>query len=253
MERKIGAQFFTIRDFIKTEEDIATSFQKIADIGYTFCQNSAMGDIAPEKLRDICQQTGVSIIGDHCDFKKLIGDTDKMIADRKVYGCTMPGIGGLPEDARTSKEGILQFMKDANLVSDKLAAQGMTFTYHNHAFEFVKVDGRNIMDYILELANDNFKLMVDVFWLAVAGINPGKFIRDYKEMIGGIHFKDLKVIDNLPSMCEIMEGNLDWDDIIAACEDVDAKVIYVEQDRNWVDPFESLRLSYNNLKTKGFR
>ena len=72
----------------------------------------------------------------------------------------------------------------------------MTFTYHKHAFEFTKVDGKNIMDYILETANENFKLMVDVFWLSYAGINPVKFFRKYKDMVGSVHYKGLKIVDN---------------------------------------------------------
>lgn len=253
MERKIGAQMYTIRDFIKTEADIESSMQKLADIGYTFAQKSAMGPIAPEKLKEIIDKTGVQIPGDHCSWDELVNDTDKLIHDHKIYGCDMPGIGGLPESARTSRDGILSFMKQANEVADRLAAEGMTFTYHNHAFEFVKVDGKNIMDYILETANDNFKLMVDVYWLAVAGINPVKFLRKYRDMVGGVHYKDLQVVNNAPLMTEIMEGNLDWDEIIAVCDEIAPRYIYVEQDTCPADPFDSLKKSYDNLKTKGYK
>ena len=31
---QIGAQFYTIRDFCKTPEDLALSLKKVADIGY---------------------------------------------------------------------------------------------------------------------------------------------------------------------------------------------------------------------------
>ena len=31
---QIGAQFYTIRDFCKTPEDLALSLRKVADIGY---------------------------------------------------------------------------------------------------------------------------------------------------------------------------------------------------------------------------
>ena len=37
---KIGAQFYTIRDFCKTPEALAESLQKVADIGYTTVQIS---------------------------------------------------------------------------------------------------------------------------------------------------------------------------------------------------------------------
>jgi sugar phosphate isomerase/epimerase len=254
MERLIGAQMYTVRDHIQNEADIETTIQKLADIGYKFGQNSAMGPIAPEKLKEICDKAGYQITGDHTNWDALVNDTAKVIADHKVYGCMMPGIGGLPESARTSKEGILSFMKDANLVADKLAAEGMTFTYHNHAFEFVKVEGKTIMDYILETANDNFKLMVDVYWLSVAGINPVKFLRTYKDMVGGVHYKDLKVVDNAPAICEVGEGNLDWEAISAVCDEIQPRYIYIEQDTNWTpDPFTSLATSYANVKKLGYK
>ena len=68
-----------------------------------------------------------------------------------------------------------------------------------------------------------------------------------------IHFKDLKVVNNAPAICEVMEGNLDWDDIIAASFESDAEYALVEQDTcDNGAPFTCLETSYNNLKAKGF-
>ena len=255
MERKIGAQLYTIRDYVKTEAELEASIDKLIKIGYTFGQKSAMDHISPEKLKEITEKTGFEFTGDHTAMSNFVDDIDKIITDHKVYGCMMPGTGALPPEMRTSKEGILTFMKQANEVSDKLAAEGMTFTYHNHAFEFVKVDGKYIMDYILENANENFKLMVDVFWLSYAGINPVKFLRKYKDMVGGVHYKDLSIVDNKPEICEVGEGNLDWEEISAVCDEIKPRYIYVEQDRCWIDndPFKALEVSYNNLKKLGYK
>ena len=67
-----------------------------------------------------------------------------------------------------------------------------------------------------------------------------------------VHFKDLEIVENNAVMAEVMEGNLDWDAIIAACEDAGTQWALVEQDICRRDPFESMEISYNNLKTKGF-
>lgn len=254
MERKIGAQLFTIREFTKTPDGVEESLQKIADIGYTFAQMSAFGPIEADRLKAIIDKTGVQITGSHNGYDKFVNHLDELIAEHKTIGCMMPGIGALPPEAQTSVEGVRGFVKEFNAIADKLAAEGMTFTYHNHAFEFIKLDGKYMMDYILEESNDNFKLMLDVYWLSIAAQNPAKFIRKYKDKIGGIHFKDLRIEGNTPKMAEVMEGNLDWEDIIAACEEANPRYIYVEQDdcggRN---PFEALKTSYENLKAKGFR
>ena len=41
MDQRIGAQGYTIRDFIKTPEDLETSLKKLKDIGYQAIQLSA--------------------------------------------------------------------------------------------------------------------------------------------------------------------------------------------------------------------
>lgn len=256
MERKIGAQLYTIRDYVKTDEDFEKSIERLVKIGYTFGQKSAMAHIAPEKVKEVSEKTGFKFTSDHVALDDFENNVDKLIADHKVYGCNIFGVGSIPPDnRRTDKDLLLDTIKKMNSYADKLADAGMMFTYHNHAFEFTKIDGKYIMDYILENANENFKLMVDVFWLSYAGINPVKFLRKYKDMVGGVHYKDLKIVDNAPQMCEVGEGNLDWEEISAVCDEIKPPHIYVEQDRCWIDndPFKALEISYNNLKKLGYK
>lgn len=63
MERLIGAQMYTVRDHIQNEADIETTIQKLADIGYKFGQNSAMGPIAPRKAQGNLRQGGLPDYG----------------------------------------------------------------------------------------------------------------------------------------------------------------------------------------------
>lgn len=62
MERLIGAQMYTVRDHIQNEADIETTIQKLADIGYKFGQNSAMGPIAaPKSSRKFATRRGIRL------------------------------------------------------------------------------------------------------------------------------------------------------------------------------------------------
>ena len=252
MSRIIGAQMYTIRDYVKTNEGIDSSFAKLKEIGYTHGQRSAF-NADPHFIKEMCDKHDFKITSSHGNFDEMYANIDKHIADHKVYGCRMPGIGGLPQQYRETKEGILTFVKRASEIADKMAAEGQIFTYHNHAFEFVKVDGKYIMDYILEECSENVKLMVDVYWLSVAGINPVDFLKKNASRVGAVHYKDLKVVDNAPEMCEVGYGNLDWDKIIACCDELNPEFIFVEQDRNFDNPFDSLKMSYDFLKAKGYK
>ena len=102
------------------------------------------------------------------------------------------------------------------------------------------------------IAADNFKFILDTYWLSYAGVNPAKFIRERKGRIACVHLKDLKIVNNAPEICEIGQGNIDWDDVIAACEDAEVEYALVEQDICDGDPFDSLKISYDYLVQKGF-
>ena len=69
-----------------------------------------------------------------------------------------------------------------------------------------------------------------------------------------VHFKDYKIIGGatyVEEVCklfaEVGEGNLDWPEIIAACNEIGVKNAVVEQDICNGDPFDSLAVSYRNM------
>ena len=101
------------------------------------------------------------------------------------------------------------------------------------------------------MAADNFKFILDTYWLAFSGINPAKFIRERKGFISCVHLKDLKVVAGQPAYAEVGNGNIDWDDVLAACEEAEVKYAFVEQDSCDGNPFDSLKMSYDFLKKWG--
>lgn len=60
------------------------------------------------------------------------------------------------------------------------------------------------------------------------------------------------IADEQTTMSEVMEGNLNWPAIFAACEDAGVKWYLVERDQGPTEAFESLAISYRNLKKAGF-
>ena len=50
-------------------------------------------------------------------------------------------------------------------------------------------------------------------------------------------------------MAEVGEGNLNWPAILQACREIGVEWYAVEQDVCRRDPFESLKISYENLRT----
>ena len=253
MDKRIGAQLFTLRDYCKTAEELDTTFAKLQQIGYQIVQVSAVGPIPAEIIKETADKYGLKIVCTHKGFQDYTDHLEQLIADHHAMDCKIAGIGAMPREAWGNFEEVKKFVKTMNPIAAELKKSGLQFAYHHHALEFAKVNGKFMMDYLLEETDpENFKFIVDTYWLAVAGINPAEFIRKLGKRAVCVHFKDLEIVENNAVMAEVMEGNLDWDAIIAACEDVGTQWALVEQDICRRDPFESMEISYNNLKTKGF-
>lgn len=257
MDKRIGAQYWTLRDYCQTLEDFDATCKKVREMGYKTVQLSGIGDFTAEEIKEVLDKHDLIPVCTHRSFKSYLENLDEVIKFHKTIGCKVCGIGELPDydvnDAVLTIERLEEFGRDFTPVCEKLKESGLVFGYHNHAYEFAKIDGKRIFDIIFEsVKSDNFKLILDVYWLAYAGINPAKFIRENKGKIACVHFKDLIIDVREQKYAEIGEGNLDWDDIIAACEEADIEWALVEQDECDGNPFDSLKISYDFLSGKGF-
>ena len=252
MDQRIGAQYYTIRDFCQTLPDFDSSCKKISEIGYKTVQLSGIGSFTGGEVKAVLDKYGLFPVCTHRAAQNYLEHLDDEIEFHKTIGCSIAGLGAMPGFG-ASEEIIRSFAADFRPVAERLAEHGITFAYHNHAFEFQKINGEFAFELLMKEMNvENFKLILDVYWLAVAGINPAKFIRAHKGRIACVHFKDLKVSGNAPVFAEIGQGNLDWDEILSACTDADVPYALVEQDVCDGDPFDSLKISYDYLCGKGF-
>lgn len=238
---------------MQTIEDFDEGCKKVKEMGYQIVQVSGI-PLKAEDMKPILDKYQLKVVVTHRDYEDFCNNLDDVIAYNKILGCSICGIGYLPKLYRESQETISDFIGGMNKAADGLQKEGLYLGYHNHAFEFAKYDGKYMMDRIIEETDpEKVKFIVDTYWVQFGGLNPEAFIRKLGRRAEAIHFKDLKVDkNNKVEMAEIGEGNLNWDGIIHACDEVGAEWALVEQDVCQRDPFESLKMSYEYLKTKGF-
>ena len=253
MDRQIGAQYYTLRDFATTIEDFDETCRKVKEIGYKLVQISGT-PLAAADMKPILDKYGLKVVVTHKSLGDFLDNIDEVIEYNKTLGCELCGLGWVPMECRESGEALNKLIQDLNMIGKKISEAGLYFGYHNHAFEFAKVDGKRMMDRLIaETDPETVYFIVDTHWVQVAGLNAAEQIRGMGKRAMAIHFKDLKAnADNSTEMCEIGEGNLDWDEIIKACDEAGARWALVEQDECKRSPFESLKMSYDYLVTKGF-
>ena len=246
----IGAQLYTVRDFIKTAKSYDETLGKLAAMGYNTVQVSAIGDIGMANIRRIADKHNMSIIVTHTSPDKILDDTDLVIEDHKVLGAKYIGIGSMPMRYRSDIAGIKKFISDYTPAANKIAAAGMQLTYHNHDFEFERFDKKLMMDYLAEgFPPDKLAFVIDTFWVQAGGVDVAAYMESLAGRVDVVHFKDYAIVERERKMAPVMEGNLNWPAIVAACKKAGVKWAFVEQDNcNGMDPFECMKISFDNLK-----
>lgn len=253
MEKILGAQLFTIREFAKDAKELDVTLQKIADMGYTTVQVSALWHIPVDEIAAITKSHGLKTVITHTPYESFVHNLDQVVKDHRTLGCDIAGLGALPEQYRTA-EGYAEFAKQFSAIAAELANNSLKFSYHNHNFEFERFGDRLGLEILLEDTDpENFKFTLDTYWVQAGGADPAAWIRKLKGRIEAIHFKDMAIIDQQQIMSEVLEGNLNWPEIFKACEETDVKWYLIERDAGPTDAFDSLRISYNNLRKLGFR
>lgn len=250
---KVGAQLYTLRTFLQTEADIRRSLKRVADMGYENVQLSGLGPIEPAKIKAICDENSLSIVLTHNPAERILNDTDQLIEEHKLYGCEYIGLGGMPEKYR-NPEWVRYFAEDYQEAARKINRAGMKFMYHNHHFEFEKIDGRTLMEVILEgFDTELMGVTVDTYWLQAAGCDVLQWLEIMKDRLDCVHLKDMKIIGRDQHFAAIGEGNMNFPAILELLEKLGTtKHLLVEQDTVIGSPFAALEESRKYLSSLNY-
>ena len=249
MEEKIGAQLYTLRDFTKTPAGIAESMKKVSRIGYRYVQISGMGPIDTKELKKILDGEGLKACATHTGYPRIRDEFDAVVEEHSILQCPNIAIGGIPEEYRGSAESFARFAREASENARRLKELGFTFGYHNHSFELEKFGGKTAMQIMFEESDPEvFTFEIDTYWIQHGGGDPAEYVKQMKGRILLLHLKDMAVHEGQPVMAEVGEGNLNWKRILEEAKNSGVKWYLIEQDRCLRDPFESLKISFENLK-----
>lgn len=250
---QVAAQMYTLREFSKTPADLERTLRKVKAIGYDVVQISGIGPIGYPELKRILDDTGITVCATHISYERMRDEPQKVIEEHYLIECKYPAIGGLPGEYRNA-EGYARFAKEASEVGRRLADGGLCFGYHNHSFELEKYGDRTGLQILYEDSDPRyFKAEIDTYWVQHGGGDPAWWIEKLSGRIPLVHLKDMTVRGGTPIMAEVGEGNLNWPRIIDACRKAGVEWYIVEQDTCERDPFDSLRISLENLKKMGVR
>ena len=251
---QVAAQMYTVRESTQTADGFKRSMEKIAAIGYPAVQISAIGPIAHAEVKQVADDNDLKICITHIPYERLWNEIDSVIEQHQIYDCKHVAIGSLPAPYREEgAAGYERFAAEASAVGEQLYNAGLTFSYHNHSFEFERYphgEGtRTALEILYDGSDPRFlQAEIDTYWIQHGGGDVISWIRRMKDRMPVIHIKDMVMSGREQLMAEVGEGNLNWPGILEACRDANVEWLAVEQDICQRDPFESLAISYRNLE-----
>lgn len=276
----IGIQMSTIKNKID-ELGAYGTLKACAELGY-HCVEVSQIPMTPENvegMRKASEEFGVKIAACSAALEPMVPgmageylsmDFDKIVADCKALNCDMLRIGMLPMTCMGSREKAIGFVKRADEMAARLKEHGIDLYYHNHHVEFVKYDGQYLLDIIRDTTK-NMGFELDIHWIQRGGEDPVEFVKKYAGRIRLLHLKDYRIgevkmpegafdpkafmqaFSNIVEFAEVGEGNLPIKECIEAGLAGGSEYFLIEQDDTYGrDPFESLKISKENLTAMGY-
>ncbi|MGN0556226.1 MAG: sugar phosphate isomerase/epimerase family protein [Acutalibacteraceae bacterium] len=247
---KIGAQFYTVRDYCKDLDSFAETLKRVADIGYETVQISGTCAYDPTWLKNELDKNGLKCVLTHIDRERLIAEAAKVATEHEIFGCKYVGVGCFTHSGKEN-ECYSDFVRLFKPVAEQIKAQGKYFMYHNHDQEFKKEDGKLIIERLAEdFAADEMGFTLDTFWVQAGGGDPAQWIEKLSGRVPCIHLKDYAYGRK---MAVVGEGNINFDRVFEKAESAGTEYMLVEQDDcNGEDPMDCLKRSYDYLHSLGF-
>lgn len=260
-----GFQAYTVRDVIY--DDMAGTLKSLKKAGFSymelfdFQEGKILGKPISEakkiinkskiKVRSIHVPTGgvggkkVSGTMNH-EFQRAIDDAAELGAQYLVC----------PYLQAEERKSIDQYKALADLLQkcgEMCQKSGLSFAYHNHEFEFQKLQGEIPYDIILKTDPYFVKLELDLYWVRYAGLDPINIIRENQGRVPLWHVKDLALTDDGKQMTEVGNGIIDWEQLFRYQAESGLRYFFVEQDSYFAEnSIESLKTSVKHLRKMKF-
>jgi len=246
---RIGMQMYTLRDFCKNEKDIAATFAKLRKIGFKYIQISGMAPVEPKTMRTLMDDHGIVPVSTHTGYEAIINQGEKVIEAHLMYGCNLMVCPGLPMELHNAA-GYRNVADQFAKAMPRFAAKGLALGYHNHGMELERYDGKAGLEILLDGCPSLFA-EIDTYWVQYGGGDPAAWIARYPDRVIQIHVKDMGMHENKQVMPPIGTGNLNWPRILSASAKAGVQYLLIEMDEPTIEPFESARISLENLKKMG--
>ena len=275
MSLPIALQVYSVREDMA--KDFAGTLKKIKEMGYDGIEFGGVHISDFTEARKIIDEIGLTAISAHVPFEVIMENPVKVFEDYKTTGCRYIVIPWLDEDKAPGGVDFLKTIESIHEIGKAAKAAGIELLYHNHEFEFKKIDGAYGLDVLYDsIPAAYLGTQIDTCWVKVARVDPAEYLRKYKGRAPLVHLKDFHMDENVKGSLyglvgkdddsgeeeisregfdyrPLGQGMQDVPSLLQASLDVGAKWVIVEQDESSTCPsIEAVKISIDYLKSLGW-
>lgn len=263
-------QLYSVRDDLAA--DFKETLRKVKEMGYQGVEFAGLYNHSIEEVKKMLEELGLTAISAHVPYTDMVKDPQKVMTDYASLGCKYIAVPYLEEPYRPGTEAYPEVVGNIKMLGAAAKEHGMMLLYHNHDFEFQKVDGKNALDCLYEsIPSDLLQTEIDTCWANVGGENPAEYVLKYRGRSPVVHLKDFVMPGKKPAKMYHLIGINDSDkqedsgafefrpvghgvqdipSILEASEKAGASWIVVEQDEPSMGktPLECAKMSMEFLK-----
>lgn len=248
-----GLQVYSVRN--QLNEDFEGTMAQVAKIGYKIIEGYGLGtdgmylgSISPKKYKQVVSDLGMSLKATHCSYVAH-DKSDKMVDAALESGLEYLVVPAVPGNLRGSVDSWKKIADNFNKLGEKCKKAGLKFGYHNHAFEFEKIDGKIPQEILFEeTEKDLVTFEADLFWVTKGGYDPVKLIEKYPGRISLFHVKDATPEKEGET---VGKGIIDFKSIFKAGKKDALKHYFIEDERT-DDPFANIKADFDYISNQSF-
>ena len=241
--RRVGIQLYTLRD--DARRDLEGTLAAIAAAGYKDVELlSSMNNFGmpPARLREILDRNGLRAPSTHVGAAEL-NDLDRQLAAAAILGHRYIVLASLPGDQRTIDD-YKRWADRLNELGRRSLTHGVWIGFHNEAYDFPPIGGVVPYDVLVDRTDPALvRLQLDTGNMAMGGRDPLEYMKRYGKRYWLFHIKDAPSL-GASTDAELGKGVIDFKRVLASIDDIDDKLLYVEQETYPGAPLDSARRDY---------
>jgi sugar phosphate isomerase/epimerase len=258
--KHFGVQLWSVRDDMNkdpkgTLEALAKyGYKEVEGFGYDTETDKIFG-IAFSEFRKILKANGLSMPSCHMmvtseDLKngELSDKAKKMFDKAAEAGQKYAVCPYMIDTDRTKPAEMVKLFQAAGRQAKK---RGVRFGYHNHDFEFNKMDdGRLLYEWLLQEVDPKYMAMeMDLYWVNFANRNPLDWFKLYPSRFELCHIKDMAKTEKRETI-ELGDGVIDFDGIFKERLNAGLRYYIIELEHYVKTPMEGVKRCHDNFTNK---